>query len=39
VHCHNRLGRIYIFLIAPFHRWLVQAILRRAAHIGWPQAF
>lgn len=38
VHCHNRLGRIYIFLIAPFHRLVVQASLRRAARIGWPQA-
>jgi hypothetical protein len=38
VHCHNRLGRIYIFLIAPFHRLIVQSNLRRAARIGWPQA-
>ena len=37
VHCHNRLGRIYIFLIAPFHRLVVQASLRRAARIGWPR--
>lgn len=34
--CHNRLGRNYIRLIAPFHRRVVQAGLRRAAHIGWP---
>ena len=38
VHCHNRLGRVYIFLIAPFHRVIVQACLRRAARVGWPQA-
>lgn len=38
VHCHNALGRIYLFLIAPFHRLVVQASLRRAARIGWPHA-
>jgi hypothetical protein len=38
VHCHNRLGRAYIFVIAPFHRIIVQSCLRRAARIGWPQA-
>ena len=36
VHCHNRLGRVYIFLIAPFHRAVVKASLRRAARVGWP---
>jgi hypothetical protein len=36
VHCHNRLGRLYIFLIAPFHRWVVQSSLRSAARTGWP---
>jgi hypothetical protein len=36
VHCHNRLGRAYIRIIAPFHRLIVQAILRRAARAGWP---
>jgi len=36
VHCHNRLGRLYILLIAPFHRLIVQASLRRAARAGWP---
>lgn len=36
VHCHNRLGRAYILLIAPFHRLVVQSSLRRAARIGWP---
>ena len=38
VHCHNRLGRIYFFLIAPFHRLVVQSSLRRAARMGWPRA-
>jgi hypothetical protein len=38
VHCHNFLGRAYLWVIAPFHRQVVQASLRRAAQIGWPQA-
>lgn len=38
VHCHNRLGRLYIFLIAPFHRLVVQSSLRSAAQVGWPLA-
>lgn len=38
VHCHNLLGRTYLFLIAPFHRRVVKASLRRAARIGWPAA-
>jgi len=38
VHCHNLLGRAYIFAIAPFHRMVVKASLRRAAAIGWPRA-
>jgi hypothetical protein len=38
VHCHNLLGRIYLFVIAPFHRMVVKASLRRAARIGWPSA-
>jgi hypothetical protein len=38
VHCHNRLGRFYIFLIAPFHRLVVQSSLRSAARAGWPSA-
>ncbi len=37
VHCHNRLGRGYLLLIAPFHRMVVKASLRRAATIGWPR--
>ena len=38
VHCHNRLGRLYILVIAPFHRLVVQSSLRHAARIGWPLA-
>ncbi len=38
VRCHNRLGRAYIFLIAPFHRAVVKASLGRAARVGWPAA-
>lgn len=38
VHCHNRLGRLYILVIAPFHRLVVQSNLRHAARIGWPMA-
>ena len=38
VHCHNQLGRVYILAIAPYHRMVVKASLRRAARIGWPQA-
>jgi hypothetical protein len=37
VHCHNLLGRSYILVIAPFHRLVVKASLRRAAQIGWPE--
>ena len=37
VHCHNVLGRIYLFVIAPFHRMVVKSVLRRAATLGWPQ--
>jgi hypothetical protein len=38
VHCHNLLGRAYLSVIAPFHRQVVKASLRRAARIGWPKA-
>lgn len=38
VQCHNRLGRAYIFVIAPFHRLVVKASLLRAAQVGWPLA-
>jgi len=37
VRCHNRLGRCYIGLIAPFHRLIVRSYLRRAARMGWPR--
>jgi hypothetical protein len=36
VHCHNRLGRTYLFVIAPFHRMVVKTSLDRAARVGWP---
>lgn len=38
VQCNNRLGRVYIFLIAPFHRLVVRASLQQAANAGWPRA-
>lgn len=38
VHCHNLLGRAYLLVIAPFHRMVVKANLRRAAEVGWPEA-
>jgi hypothetical protein len=37
VQCNNLVGRAYITLIAPFHRAIVQAALRRAAKLGWPK--
>jgi hypothetical protein len=37
VHCHNRLGKTYLSIIAPFHRQVVKATLRRAAEVGWPE--
>ena len=36
VKCHNTLGRAYIALIAPFHRLVIRASMRRAARSGWP---
>lgn len=38
VHCHNRWGRLYAFLVAPFHRLVVQSSLKHAARMGWPRA-
>jgi hypothetical protein len=35
VHCHNRLGRLYIAAIRPFHKLVVRSGLRRAAARGW----
>ncbi|MBV8030276.1 MAG: DUF2867 domain-containing protein [Betaproteobacteria bacterium] len=31
VHCHNRLGRIYLAVILPFHRAIARASLEQAA--------
>lgn len=36
VKCHNRFGKLYLALIAPFHRILVRSSLRHAATLGWP---
>ena len=36
VKCHNATGRAYIALIAPFHRLIIRASMRRAARSGWP---
>ena len=36
VRCHNRLGRAYIALIAPFHRLVVRSSLHRAARQSRP---
>jgi len=33
VHCHNRLGRTYLAVIAPFHRTILRANLRRTARM------
>src|SRR5260370_32329834 len=33
VHCHNRLGRTYLAVIAPFHRAIARANLERAARM------
>jgi len=38
VSCHNILGRIYLFVIAPFHRIVVRSGLRRSHKVGWPRA-
>lgn len=35
VHCHNRIGRAYIFLIRPFHQLIVKRSLTRAAQEGF----
>ncbi|MDQ0390711.1 DUF2867 domain-containing protein [Labrys monachus] len=35
VRCHNRIGRIYLTAIAPFHRLVVRSHLRRAARAGF----
>ena len=33
VHCHNRLGRTYLAVIAPFHRAIARANLEQAARL------
>lgn len=38
VRCHNRLGRLYLALIAPFHRIVVRSMLQRAGQRGWPKS-
>lgn len=35
VYRHNRFGRLYIVVIAPFHRLVVRSALARAAARGW----
>jgi len=37
VKCHNRLGCAYLALVAPFHRLIVPATLRRADRASWPR--
>ncbi|RAX27184.1 DUF2867 domain-containing protein, partial [Enterococcus sp. HPCN18] len=31
VHCNNRFGHVYLFVIGPFHRLVVRSSLARAA--------
>jgi hypothetical protein len=31
---HNRLGRVYLLLLAPLHKWGVQRLMSRAAQAG-----
>jgi len=38
VHCHNRLGRTYLFVIRPFHGLVVRDFLWRAEARGWEAA-
>lgn len=35
VHCHNLVGRAYLFAIAPFHRQVIRSNLAAAAARGW----
>lgn len=37
VHCHNRLGKAYLTMIAPFHRLVIRSNLSRAAARGWTE--
>lgn len=34
VHCHNRIGRAYLFLIRPFHQLIVRRTLTRSVREG-----
>ena len=36
VHCHNKLGRLYLSVIRPFHHVIVRAALRRYLRSGAP---
>jgi len=36
VKCHNRFGKLYLAVIAPFHRAVMRSGLRRASRAGWP---
>jgi Protein of unknown function (DUF2867) len=38
VHCNNLLGRTYIAVIAPIHKAIVKAAMKRAARKGWPKS-
>ncbi len=31
---HNRFGKVYLFVIAPFHRWGVRLLIERAVRAG-----
>jgi hypothetical protein len=33
-HAHNRFGRVYLRVVAPFHKWGVQRLLARALSAG-----
>ncbi|MBV9234847.1 MAG: DUF2867 domain-containing protein [Xanthobacteraceae bacterium] len=39
VHCHNRLGRTYLAVIAPFHRTILRANLERTVKMLEGQAY
>ncbi len=36
VSCNNLLGQVYLAVISPLHRMIVQAFLTAAARRGWP---
>lgn len=35
VHCNNNFGRLYLWIITPFHKLIVPGSLNRAARNGW----